>query len=91
MADTPESDMTFVDYPDRVLNAVGARRCGEVRVAAIAAAITAAGHATGVRVRNLPVRIDWLLKPPAHPTARMKTPSALAGRRKADHLRSVSV
>jgi len=61
-ADSPEIDVTFLDYPDKVLNAMGARGVGEIGLAGIAAAITAAVyHATGVRVRELPVRIEDLL------------------------------
>jgi xanthine dehydrogenase YagR molybdenum-binding subunit len=61
-ADAPEIDVTFLDYPDEVLNPLGARGVGEIGLAGIAAAITAAvHHATGVRVRELPVRIEDLL------------------------------
>jgi xanthine dehydrogenase YagR molybdenum-binding subunit len=61
-ADCPEIDVTFLDYPDKVLNALGARGVGEIGLAGIAAAITSAVyHATGVRVRELPVRIEDLL------------------------------
>jgi xanthine dehydrogenase YagR molybdenum-binding subunit len=48
-----------------VLNPLGARGVGEIGLAGIAAAITnAVYHATGVRVRKLPVRIENLLSPP---------------------------
>jgi xanthine dehydrogenase YagR molybdenum-binding subunit len=61
-ADSPEIDVTFLDYPDKVLNQLGARGVGEIGLAGIAAAITSAvHHATGVRVRSLPVRIEDLL------------------------------
>lgn len=64
-ADAPEIDVTFLDYPDLVLNKLGARGVGEIGLAGIAAAITSAVyHATGVRVRELPVRIEDLLKAP---------------------------
>jgi xanthine dehydrogenase YagR molybdenum-binding subunit len=63
-ADTPDIDVTFLDYPDYELNALGARGVGEIGLAGIAAAITdAVHHATGVRVRDLPVRIEDLLAP----------------------------
>jgi xanthine dehydrogenase YagR molybdenum-binding subunit len=62
-ADVPVLDVHFLDYPDTVLNPVGARGIGEIGLAGIAAAITAATyHATGVRVRELPIRIEDLLK-----------------------------
>ncbi|MCC8405872.1 xanthine dehydrogenase family protein molybdopterin-binding subunit [Paraburkholderia sp. MMS20-SJTN17] len=63
-ADTPELDVTFLDYPDTVFNETGARGIGEIGLAGIAAAITdAVHHATGVRVRRLPVMIEDLLSP----------------------------
>jgi xanthine dehydrogenase YagR molybdenum-binding subunit len=61
-ADVPKLDVHFLDYPDKQLNPLGARGIGEIGLAGIAAAITAAvHHATGVRVRELPVRIEDLL------------------------------
>jgi xanthine dehydrogenase YagR molybdenum-binding subunit len=61
-ADAPSIDVHFLDYPDKALNEVGARGIGEIGLAGIAAAITdAVHHATGVRVRELPVRIEDLL------------------------------
>ena len=64
-ADCPQIDVTFLDYPDYRLNALGARGVGEIGLAGVAAAITnATYHATGVRVRNLPVRIEDLLAAP---------------------------
>ena len=63
-ADAPAIDVTFLDYPDTVLNSLGARGVGEIGLAGIAAAITSAvHHATGVRVRELPIRIEDLLQP----------------------------
>ena len=63
-ADSPQIDVTFLDYPDKVINPLGARGVGEIGLAGIAAAITnAVYHATGVRVRKLPVRIEDLLGP----------------------------
>ncbi|MBB5328782.1 xanthine dehydrogenase family protein molybdopterin-binding subunit [Tunturiibacter gelidoferens] len=68
-ADTPEIDVTFLDYPDYELNALGARGVGEIGLAGIAAAITnAVYHATGIRVRDLPVRIEDLLIPASQST-----------------------
>ena len=64
-ADCPEIDVTFLDYPDYNLNPVGARGVGEIGLAGLAPAITnAVYHATGVRVRKLPVRIEDLLAAP---------------------------
>ncbi|NYF51532.1 xanthine dehydrogenase family protein molybdopterin-binding subunit [Tunturiibacter gelidoferens] len=68
-ADTPDIDVTFLDYPDYQLNALGARGVGEIGLAGIAAAITnAVYHATGIRVRDLPVRIEDLLVPASKTT-----------------------
>ena len=62
-ADTPEIDVTFLDYPDFALNELGARGIGEIGLAGVAPALTAAvHHATGVRVRDLPIRIEDLLR-----------------------------
>ena len=61
-ADVPPIEVHFLDFPDKEINEVGARGIGEIGLAGIAAAITAAVyHATGVRVRELPVKIENLL------------------------------
>jgi xanthine dehydrogenase YagR molybdenum-binding subunit len=61
-ADVPPIDVHFLDFPDKVDNELGARGIGEIGLTGIAAAITAAvHHATGVRVRELPVKIENLL------------------------------
>jgi xanthine dehydrogenase YagR molybdenum-binding subunit len=61
-ADAPSIDVHFLDYPDKEINEVGARGIGEIGLAGIAAAMTdATHHATGVRVRELPVKIEDLL------------------------------
>jgi xanthine dehydrogenase YagR molybdenum-binding subunit len=61
-ADAPEIDVIFLDYPDTHLNALGARGIGEIGLAGVAPAIASAVyHATGVRVRELPIRIEDLL------------------------------
>jgi xanthine dehydrogenase YagR molybdenum-binding subunit len=61
-ADAPEIDVTFLDHPDTVVNPLGARGVGEIGLAGIAAAIASAVyHATGVRVRKLPVKLEDLM------------------------------
>jgi xanthine dehydrogenase YagR molybdenum-binding subunit len=61
-ADAPRIDVEFLDYPDLQFNELGARGIGEIGLAGFAAAVTnAVHHATGVRVRDLPVRIEDLL------------------------------
>jgi xanthine dehydrogenase YagR molybdenum-binding subunit len=55
-------EVDFIDEPDTRFNTVGARGVGEVCVVGGPAAITnAIFHATGRRVRELPVRIEKLL------------------------------
>jgi xanthine dehydrogenase YagR molybdenum-binding subunit len=62
-ADVPDIDVTFLNYPDPAMGEYGARGVGEIGLAGVAPAITAAVyHATGVRVRELPVRIEHLLQ-----------------------------
>ncbi len=61
-ADIPPLEVHFLDYPDKEINELGARGIGEIGLAGIAAALTAATyHATGVRVRELPIKIEQLL------------------------------
>jgi len=61
-ADAPQIEVHFVDFPDKEINELGARGIGEIGLAGVAAAITAAvHHATGIRVRELPVRIEDLV------------------------------
>ena len=61
-ADAPPIEVHFLDFPDKEINELGARGIGEIGLAGFAAAITAAvHHATGVRVRELPVKIENLL------------------------------
>jgi xanthine dehydrogenase YagR molybdenum-binding subunit len=60
--DVPPLEVHFLDYPDKEANPLGARGIGEIGLAGVAAAITdAVHHATGVRVRELPVKIENLL------------------------------
>jgi xanthine dehydrogenase YagR molybdenum-binding subunit len=61
-ADVPALEVHFVEHPDLRLNELGARGIGEIGLAGMAAAIAnAVHHATGVRVRELPIRIEDLL------------------------------
>jgi xanthine dehydrogenase YagR molybdenum-binding subunit len=61
-ADVPPIEVHFLDFPDKEINELGARGVGEIGLAGIAAAIThAVYHATGVRVRELPVKLENLL------------------------------
>jgi len=61
LADVPQMDVTFIDQPDPVLRPLGAKGLGEVAMVGIAAAIAnAVHHATGMRVRRLPIRAEAL-------------------------------
>ena len=61
-ADIPEIDVVFLDYPDKVMSEYGARGVGEIGLTGCASALTMATyHATGVRVRELPIRIEKLM------------------------------
>jgi xanthine dehydrogenase YagR molybdenum-binding subunit len=60
-ADIPDLDVLFVGEPDR-FNPIGVKGVGEVGLDGIAAAIAnAVFHATGRRIRSLPITIDRLL------------------------------
>ena len=64
-ADVPEQEVIFLDYPDLAMGEYGARGIGEIGLTGVASAITMATyHATGVRIRNLPIRIEKLLGQP---------------------------
>jgi len=61
-ADVPDIDVTFVEHPDFILSPVGARGIGEIGITGVAPAIAnAVYHATGIRVRDLPITPDKLL------------------------------
>jgi xanthine dehydrogenase YagR molybdenum-binding subunit len=60
-SDVPDLEVLFVGEPDRY-NAIGVKGVGEVGLVGIAAAIAnAVFHATGRRIRSLPITIDQLL------------------------------
>jgi len=61
-ADVGSIDVEFIDAPDFTFNNVGAKSLGEVALAGVAPAIgNAVFHATGRRVRDLPIRIEHVL------------------------------
>jgi xanthine dehydrogenase YagR molybdenum-binding subunit len=61
-ADMPAFDIQFIDIPDPYISPVGARGIGEIGITGITAAIAnAIYHATGKRVRDLPITPDKLL------------------------------
>src|SRR4029450_6761792 len=65
-ADAPPIEVHFRGFPDKEINELGARGVGEIGLAGFAAAVTAAvHHATGVRIRELPIKIEDLLAWPS--------------------------
>jgi xanthine dehydrogenase YagR molybdenum-binding subunit len=61
-ADIPEIDVIFVDELDEEVSPLGVKGVGEIGVVGTAAAVAnAIYHATGKRVRSLPVTVDKLL------------------------------
>ena len=60
-ADMPQIDVIFVDEADPA-NTMGVKGCGEIAgIASPAALANAIWHATGKRMRDLPITIDKLL------------------------------
>jgi len=60
--DVPDIAVGFVGVPDPHMNALGVRGIGEIGITGVAAAVAnAVYHATGVRVRDLPITPDKLL------------------------------
>lgn len=63
-ADRPHFDIGFVDSPDFALDPVGVRGIGEIGTCGVAAAISnAVHHATGKRLRDLPITVEDLMAP----------------------------
>ncbi len=62
-ADVPELEVIFVGETDTILNPLGIKGVGEIGIVGVAAAIAnAIYHATGKRVRDLPITIDKLMQ-----------------------------
>ena len=61
-ADVLDIDATWVEEDDSELNPMGSKGIGEIGIVGTAAAIAnAVYHATGARVRDLPIRLDRLI------------------------------
>ena len=62
-ADVHDIDVIFVDEPDDRINRLGVKGLGEIGIVGVPAAIAnAVYHATGTRVRDLPITLDKLLR-----------------------------
>ena len=67
-ADVQDIEAAWIDEDEPGLGPAGAKGIGEVGIVGTAAAIASAVyHATGIRVRDLPIRLDKLLKPSPEP------------------------
>jgi xanthine dehydrogenase YagR molybdenum-binding subunit len=61
-ADVEEIDVSWIEEEDPHVNPMGAKGIGEIGIVGTAAAIAnAVYHATGIRVRDLPITLDKLL------------------------------
>ena len=61
-ADIGTIDVHFVDEHDLYVNPIGAKGAGEIGITGVAASIAnAVYHATGKRVRDLPIRLEQVL------------------------------
>lgn len=61
-ADVPDVEAHFVDKPDPILNPNGSKGMGEIALIGFAAAVAnAVYHATGKRIRSLPITADKVL------------------------------
>ena len=60
-ADIHDVKVIFVDEPDDIINPLGIKGVGEIGIVGVAAAVAnAVYHATGKRVRDLPITLDKL-------------------------------
>ena len=61
-ADVPNIEVLFVNKPDPVLNPVGSKGMGEIALIGFASAVAnAVYHATGKRIRELPITQDKII------------------------------
>jgi len=62
-ADIDTLDIAFIGRPDPYINSLGVRGIGEIGITGVPAAIAnAVYHATGVRVRDLPITLDKVMR-----------------------------
>jgi xanthine dehydrogenase YagR molybdenum-binding subunit len=61
-ADVPDIETIMIEAPDTITTPMGIKGIGELPIVGVAAAIAnAVYHASGVRVRELPIRLDKIL------------------------------
>jgi xanthine dehydrogenase YagR molybdenum-binding subunit len=61
-ADVHDIKVIFVEEPDSTVNPLGIKGVGEIGIVGVAAAVAnAVYHATGKRVRDLPITIDKII------------------------------
>jgi xanthine dehydrogenase YagR molybdenum-binding subunit len=62
-ADVHDIEVIFVQEPDEIVNPLGIKGLGEIGIVGVAAAIAnAVYHATGKRVRDLPITLDKVVQ-----------------------------
>jgi xanthine dehydrogenase YagR molybdenum-binding subunit len=85
--DIPDLAACFIDEDDPHVNGLGVKGLGEIAIIGVAPAIAnAVFHATGNRVRELPIRIEHLLNRPSLPHRKDRAPNRPAAQ-KEDPLR----
>lgn len=61
-ADIPQIEVHYIDKPDVYVNPIGSKGLGEIAIVGVAAAVAnAVFHATGKRIRELPITPDKLV------------------------------
>jgi xanthine dehydrogenase YagR molybdenum-binding subunit len=76
-ADIPDIDVIFVEEKDSIVNPLGVKGLGELGIVGTAAAIAnAVFHATGQRIRTLPITLDKLLAATAAEEPEVRRPAA---------------